>query len=157
MQLAHMIRSHGGDPDDPRFHLLYFSPVELQIDSLVEDIFRLIREEGVRRIVLDAIGDLITAARDPQRLHDYIYALSQHFATRGVTAVLTFETARPGITGSYSIDAPFSHLSDNIFLLEMAIEDDRTRRKVRILKTRASEHDPRVREVEITASGVNIL
>jgi circadian clock protein KaiC len=155
-QLAHLIRGYGGDPEDSRLHLLYFSPVELQIDSLVDDIFRLVRDEGVRRVVVDAVGDLVTAARDPQRLHDYLYALSQHFASRGVTALVTFETARPGITGSYTIDAPFSHLSDNIILLEVSIEEERTRRKLRILKTRGSGHDPRVREVEITEAGLTI-
>ncbi|HEX6068263.1 MAG TPA: ATPase domain-containing protein [Longimicrobiaceae bacterium] len=155
-QLAHLIRGYGGDPDDPHLHLLYFSPVELQIDSLIDDVFRLIRESGVRRLVLDAVGDLMTASRDPQRMHDYLYALSQHFATKGVTAIVTFETARPGITGSYAIDAPFSHLSDNIILLEVSIEEERTRRKLRIIKTRGSSHDPRVREVEITEDGVKI-
>jgi circadian clock protein KaiC len=111
----------------------------------------------VQRVVIDAVGDLVTAARDPQRLHDYLYALSQHFAVNGVTAIFTFETARPGITGEYAIDAPFSHLSDNILLLETAIEEERTRRKLRVIKTRGSAHDPRVREVEITAGGVAIL
>jgi circadian clock protein KaiC len=155
-QLAHLIRGYGGDPEHPDLHLLYFSPVELQIDSLIDDVFRLIRESGVRRLVLDAVGDLMTASRDAQRMHDYLYALSQHFATKGVTAIVTFETARPGITGSYTIDAPFSHLSDNIVLLEVSIEEDRTRRKLRIIKTRGSAHDPRVREVEITEEGVKI-
>jgi circadian clock protein KaiC len=155
-QLAHLIRGYGGDPEHPDLHLLYFSPVELQIDSLIDDVFRLIRESGVRRLVLDAVGDLMTASRDPQRMHDYLYALSQHFATKQVTAMVTFETARPGITGSYAIDAPFSHLSDNIILLEVSTEEDRTRRKLRIIKTRGSSHDPRVREVEITEEGVKI-
>jgi circadian clock protein KaiC len=155
-QLAHLVRGYGGDPDDPNLHLLYFSPVELQIDSLIDDIFRLIRKKGVRRIVVDAIGDLVTAARDAQRLHDYLYALSQHFAVHGATAMLMFETARPGITGGYTIDAPFSHLSDNILLLEVSIEEDRTRRRLRVIKTRGSAHDQRVREVEITGDGVEI-
>jgi circadian clock protein KaiC len=155
-QLAHLISGYGGDPEDPDLHLLYVSPVELQIDSLVDDVFRLIRTKGVRRIVVDAVGDLVTATRDAQRMHDYLYALSQHFAVHGVTAMLLFETARPGITGGYSIDAPFSHLSDNILLLEVSIEEERTRRKLRVIKTRGSAHDPRVHEVEITEKGVEI-
>jgi circadian clock protein KaiC len=156
-QLAHLVSGFGGDPDDPGLHLLYASPVELQIDSLVDDLFRLIRTEGVRRVVVDAVGDLVTASRDAQRLHDYLYALSQHFAVHGVTSMLMFETARPGITGGYSIDAPFSHLSDNILLLEVGIEEGRTRRRLRVIKTRGSTHDPRVREVAISGDGVEIV
>jgi circadian clock protein KaiC len=156
-QLSYLVQGFDADPSADDLHLLYRSPVELQIDGLVDEMFRIIRTRGVRRIVIDAVGDLITAARDPQRLHDYLYAMSQHFAVNGVTAIFTFETARPGITGGYAIDAPFSHLSDNILLLEMRIEEERTRRKLRILKTRGSAHDPRVREVDISREGVKVI
>jgi circadian clock protein KaiC len=155
-QMAYLVEGFGTAAETPGLYMLYHSPVELQIDSLVDDMFALIRERGVKRVVVDAVGDLVTAARDPQRLHDYLYALSQHFAAKGVTAMLTFETARPGLTGGYAIDAPFSHLSDNILVLEAGVEDEQTRRRLRVLKTRGSAHDPRVRVVEITAEGITI-
>ncbi|HET7233045.1 MAG TPA: ATPase domain-containing protein [Longimicrobium sp.] len=155
-QLAFLVEGFGMDPEAPGLHLLYHSPVELQIDSLVDEMFSLVRRQGVKRIVVDAVGDLVTAVRDPQRLHDYLYALSQHFAVHGVTAIFTFETARPGITGGYAIDAPFSHLSDNILVLEAGIDQEQTRRRLRVLKTRGSAHDPRVREVVITGEGIRI-
>jgi circadian clock protein KaiC len=153
-QMAHLVEGYGGDAAGPDLHRLYMSPVELRIDELVDCMFRIIRRHDIKRLVLDAVGDLATAARDPQRLHDYLYALSQHFAVHGVTALVCFETARPGITGEYTIDAPFSHLSDNILLLEVDIAEERTRRKLRVIKTRGSSHDQRVREVEITDQGV---
>ena len=131
--------------------------MELQIDRLVDEIFRVIRTAGLKRIVVDALGDLVTATRDARRMHDYLYSLSQHFAVNSITALLLFETARPGITGEYAIDAPFSHLSDNILLFELKTEAERTRRSLRVLKTRGSSHDPRVREVEISGAGVHIL
>lgn len=155
-QLAYLVQGFKADPEDPNLHLLYFSPVELQIDRLVDEIFRLVRVKGVRRVVIDAVGDLATAARDAHRLHDYLYALSQHFALHGVTAIFNFETARPGITGNYSIDAPFSHLSDNIVLLEVKIEEEATRRRLRVIKTRGSTHDPRVHDVQISSDGVEV-
>src|SRR5690606_14126095 len=46
-QLALLVRGFGMNPEAPGLHLLYFSPVELQIDSLVDEIFRLIRKKGV--------------------------------------------------------------------------------------------------------------
>src|SRR5206468_12581612 len=73
--------------------LVYASPVELQIDSISVDMFRRIQQRGVRRLVIDALGDLASAATDPQRLHDYLYALVQHFAVSTITSVLNFETA----------------------------------------------------------------
>src|SRR4051812_613729 len=58
-QLARVI--DGLDPDAASreargLHLLYASSVELQIDRIMVDIFDSIRNHGVRRIVIDAVG-----------------------------------------------------------------------------------------------------
>ena len=49
-----------------------------------------------------------------------------------------------------------SYLSDNVLLLTLDGEE-RTRRVLRVLKTRGSAHDTRVREVEITTAGLSVL
>jgi KaiC/GvpD/RAD55 family RecA-like ATPase len=49
-----------------------------------------------------------------------------------------------------------SYLSDNV--LQLSVEgEERTRRTLRVLKTRGSAHDTRVHEVEITNAGLRIL
>jgi circadian clock protein KaiC len=157
-QLARTIRNLGVDPEEAQargLDLVYASPVELQIDSIIVDMFRRIRQKHVRRLVIDAIGDLASAATDPQRLHDYLYALVQHFAVSGITSVLNLETAGNAISG-VGIQNAMSYLSDNVILLTTGGEE-RTRRAVRVLKTRGSAHDTRVREVEITARGLAVL
>jgi circadian clock protein KaiC len=74
-QLVRTIRALGVDPEQARaqgLELVYASPVELQIDSIIVDMFRRIQQQGVRRLVIDAVGDLASAATDPQRQHDYL-------------------------------------------------------------------------------------
>jgi circadian clock protein KaiC len=157
-QLIRTIRNLGVDPDEVQaqgLDLVYMSPVELQIDSIIVDMFRRIQQGGVQRLVIDALGDLASAATDPQRLHDYLYALVQHFAVSGITSVLNFETTGNSISGTGMQNA-MSYLSDNVLLLTVD-GDQRTRRALRVLKTRGSAHDTRVREVEITAPGLAIL
>ena len=157
-QLFRTIRSLGVNLEEAQsrgLDLVYASPVELQIDSIIVDMFRRIQQRGVRRLVIDAIGDLASAATDPQRLHDYLYALVQHFAVSGVTSVLNFETLGNGLSG-HGIQNAMSYLSDNVLLLTVDGEEQ-TRRKLRVLKTRGSGHDARVREVEITAAGLSVL
>lgn len=156
-QLMRTIRNLGVDPDEAQSHgldLVYASPVELQIDSIIVDMFRRIQQRGVRRLVIDALGDLASAATDPQRLHDYLYALVQHFAVSGITSILNFETIGNTIAGNGMQNA-MSYLSDNVLLLTVDGEE-RTRRAIRVLKTRGSAHDTRVREVEISAAGVAV-
>lgn len=157
-QLARTIESLGVDLDDMRdrgLDLIYVSPVELQIDSIVKEMFRRIDERGIRRLVVDAVGDLTASASDPDRLRDYLYALVQHFGARGVTSVLTFETLGHALTGDKLNIGPISYMCDNLILLEMRGRKE-TQRTVRVVKTRGSVHDPQVRALSIGADGVHI-
>jgi circadian clock protein KaiC len=157
-QLVRTIRGLGFDPDTMRaqgLELVYASPVELQIDSIIVDMFRRIRQRRVRRVVIDALGDLASAATDSQRLHDYLYALVQHFAASTITSILNLEVVS-GATSGLSIQNAMSYLSDNVLLLSLDGEN-RTRRRLRVLKTRGSAHDTKVREVEITGAGLRVL
>lgn len=157
-QLMRTIRNLGVDLEEAQaqgLDLVYASPVELQIDSIIVDMFRRIQQRRVRRLVIDALGDLASAATDPQRLHDYLYALVQHFAVSGITSVLNFETTGNTIAGN-GVQNAVSYLSDNVLLLTVEGEE-RTRRSLRILKTRGSGHDARVREVEISSTGLRVL
>ena len=157
-QLVRTIRALGVDLEEAQsrgLDLVYASPVELQIDSIIVDMFRRIQQRGVRRLVIDALGDLASAATDSQRLHDYLYALVQHFAASNITSILNFETQGNSILGD-GLQNAMSYLSDNVFLLTLDGEE-RTRRRLRVLKTRGSAHDSRVREVEITATGLSVL
>jgi circadian clock protein KaiC len=157
-QLIRTIRGLGFDLEEAQaqgLDLVYASPVELQIDSIIVDLFRRIEKGGVRRLVLDAVGDLASAATDAQRLHDYLYALVQHFAVRTITSILNVETAGNSMALS-GVQNAVSYLSDNVLLLTVD-GDRRTRRCLRVLKTRGSAHDTLVREVSISDEGMTVL
>ena len=47
-----------------------------------------------------------------------------------------------------------SHVSDNVLLLQFVPRDQQLRRAVTVLKTRATRHDPDVREFNITPEGI---
>ena len=157
-QLARSFANLGADMNAAReggLEFMYVSPVELQIDSIVVGIFERIKDGTIRRVVVDAVGDLITAASDTQRLHDYLYSLVQHFAVNGVTSLLTFES---GITPYGGVDAHeqrFSYMSDNVLSIALGGEE-RTRRTIRVNKTRNSGHDPVVRQLEISSAGARV-
>lgn len=157
-QLMRTIRGLGVDLEEAQaqgLDLVYASPVELQIDSIIVDMFNRIQQRGVRRLVIDAVGDLASAATDHQRLHDYLYALVQHFAVSTITSILNFETMGNSLKGA-GTQNQMSYLSDNVLLLTVEGEE-RTRRMLRILKTRGSAHDTKVREVEISGAGLSVL
>jgi hypothetical protein len=51
-------------------------------------------------------------------------------------------------------EAGMSHLSDNVLLLQYVHRDLRLKRALTVLKTRASRHDPAIREYEIGPTGI---
>ncbi len=156
-QLARSFANLGADQKamrDAGVEFLYVSPVELQIDSIIVDIFERIRTGTIRRLVVDAVGDLASAASDPQRLHNYLYSLVQHFAANGVTSLLTFESGISSL-GDANAQERFSYMSDNVLSIALGGEE-RTRRTIRVVKTRNSAHDPVVRQLDITSLGAQV-
>ncbi len=157
-QVSRMLRSLGVDSQDAAahgLHQLYTSPVELQIDSVIIDIFRFIESKGVKRVVIDAVGDLTNAASDPSRLHDFLYSLVQHFVVRNVTTMMNLESA-VGVSGTEEREQRWSYMSDNVLLLARN-DDEASGRTIRVIKTRNSSHDPVPHAMEILSDGVHVL
>jgi circadian clock protein KaiC len=156
MQLARSLRALGADVEDVKrrgLQLLYASPVELQVDRIIVSLFRQIERSEIRRVVIDAVGELVSAANDPQWLHDYLYALVQHFTVRGVTSLLMFESTGGGPDSWFEangVGRRFSYMSDNIIILSTA------RRRLSVIKARATLHDLGSHEVEITRQGLRV-
>ena len=158
-QLAHQIQEIGGELDGDargRLELLYYSAVELSIDRLVVSIFHSLRQGGIRRVVIDALGDLAIAANDATRMHDYLYALVQHFAVMGVSSVLTLETDPP-VMASDETHGRLSHMTDNIVFLDIRSQAGTVGRTLRIAKARGAAHDLQGRELEIGTHGLRVV
>ena len=61
----------------------------------------------------------------------------------------------PALFGiSHISEDGISHVSDNVILLQFVPRDEQLRRAVTVLKTRATRHDPDVREFTITPEGI---
>ncbi len=158
-QLVRMMTHLGWQPEKVlgpgKLDHFYTSPVELQIDTVANEIVRRIERNGVKRVVVDAASDLEKGAPDVHRYREFLYSLTQMFAVRNVTAMLLVEGAgvfagHAGITG-YEV----SYLSDNILVLEVLLGDDLTR-TIRVLKSRGSEHDGRRHALRIGRDGIAV-
>ena len=158
VQLARVMRNFDWNPEslfeNTAFDLMYRSPVEMQLDSVAAELFSMVRAGQVRRVVIDAIGDLKKSSSDVQRFSDFMYALTQWFATKNVTCLLLYELHNLFDVPQIS-DEEISNMSDNIVLLNFT-PDVEMARKIRIIKTRGSAHDHREHTLDITGTGVFI-
>ncbi|HWO02114.1 MAG TPA: ATPase domain-containing protein [Blastocatellia bacterium] len=158
VQLARIMQHFDWDPatllGGGAFELLYRSPVEMQLDEVATDLFAHVREGRVKRVVIDALGDLKKSSSDPQRFSDFMYALTQWFAVQNVTCMMMYELHELFESSAVS-DEEISNMSDNVILLRFT-RDVEMARTVRIIKTRGSAHDHRERPFEISNRGVVI-
>jgi circadian clock protein KaiC len=154
-QLARSIKGLAlGVPEEEQrnLHYLYASPVELQIDSILVELFRTIQEKNIKRVVVDSVGDLVGAASDHQRLYSYLYALMQHFVARRVACMLTQTTTAI----ASPMEGQICALSDAIVRLDLEWHGDRARRTLKIVKARGSNHELDVQDFRITGKGIEV-
>lgn len=154
-QLARIAQNFGFDFEGlqkrGRLHLMYKSPVELDLDEHAYAILHVLEESRARRVVIDSISDLeASARRGPDRFFDFIYSLSEWLKSRGITALLTTEMGQI-FSGSLTLTGRgISHIADNILLLRYAEVEGEIRRALTMLSARGSDHNKAVFEYLIS-------
>jgi len=152
-QLERVVSGFGWSLDSDGVELMYRSPVDLYLDEWFYELLEVIERTRARRIFVDSLGDLRRAAVDELRFREYLYSLLQRSTKQQISIMMSYET--PALFGiSRLSEGDISHLSDNVILLQFVRRDAQLLRAVTVLKTRASRHEPDVREFKITTKGI---
>jgi len=96
-------------------------------------------------------GQLVRRCRegDQSAWHELV----QRFSRQGVSLFMTSELPDLFRVSSLS-EFGVSHLSDNVVVLQYIRDGSTVRRALTVLKTRASRHEPEIREFKITREGI---
>jgi circadian clock protein KaiC len=152
-QLERIVNAFGWSLDGDEVHVMYRSPVDIYLDEWVYELLDQVEEHGIRRVLIDSLGDMRAAASDEIRFREFIYSLLQRTARARASVFITQEV--PALFGVTTLSQfGISHLSDNVVLLQFLRGESRIKRALSVMKTRASGHDPRILEFEITPSGI---
>lgn len=152
-QLDRIVNGFGWSLNDEAVELMYRSPVDLYLDEWFYELLEVIERTRARRVFIDSLGDLRRAAVDELRFREYLYSLLQRCANQQISLMMSQEI--PALFGiSQLSEDGISHLSDNVILLQFVPRDTELGRAVTVLKTRASRHDPEIREFTITPEGI---
>jgi circadian clock protein KaiC len=151
-QLARIVGSFGWSFEKENVHVLSRSVVDMNKDEWVYDLLDLTAATQARRIVMDSLPDLMTAAADPVRFKEWMYSLVQRCTRAGISLMMIVEV--PDLFQLRRVsDEGMSHLTDNVVLLQYVREGPELLRALTVLKTRAMHHRPMVRRYEITSKG----
>jgi circadian clock protein KaiC len=152
-QLGRVAPAFGWSLDAEGMTISSASPVDIQIDQWLHELFELAEKTGARRIVIDSLSDLATAAGDEQRYREYMYSLVQRCARQQISLLMTQEL--PDLFGTTRLsDNGISHLSDNVIILQYLAGTRHLRRGITVLKTRASSHETTTHEFTINDQGI---
>ena len=152
-QLARIVKGFGWSAEEEGVELMYRSPVDIYTDEWVYDLLEAVERTGARRVVIDSLTDLQFASPDQTRFREYMYSLIQRFSRQGVSLFMTSELPdlfRVSRLSEFGV----SHLSDNVVVLQYIRDGSTVRRALTVLKTRASRHEPEIREFKITREGI---
>jgi len=152
-QLERVAGGFGWSLNEPNIEVMYRSPVDIHIDEWAYELLQAVKQTGARRILIDSVTDIRAAASDATRFREFCYSLMQRFARQGVSIVMTFEI--PDLFGAERLsDDAVSPLSDNVVMLSYLKDDGSIKRTISVIKTRASHHDPAIRQFLIGRDGI---
>jgi circadian clock protein KaiC len=152
VQLERTARGFGWSLAHDHVELMYRSPIDVYLEEWYYDLIEAIERIGARRVVIDGLADLRLATTDEVRFREYLYSLLQRCSTHGISLMLTHEVT-PDTSHNFA-QYGISNISDNVVLLRLAPQGPRMAHTITVLKTRASYHDPAVREFTITDTGI---
>jgi circadian clock protein KaiC len=155
-QLGRIVTGFGWSIDAPKLHVLSRSLVDIYIDEWVYELLDLVKETDAKRVVIDSLPDVMSAAGDPTRFREWMFSLVQRFTRQGISLLMTLEV--PELFESRRIsEGGLSHLADNVIVLQYVRGTATVTRTLTVLKTRATRHDHQVRPYEITPQGLTLI
>jgi circadian clock protein KaiC len=152
-QLERVARGFGWSLTDDKVELLYRSSVDLYVDQWVYELLATVERAGARRVLIDSLNDLAFAAGDQMRYREYLYSLVQRCSRGGVSLLMTYELADLYQSERLS-EFGISRAADNVVVLQYLRRRSGLKRTLTVLKTRASMHEPEVREFVIAEEGI---
>lgn len=137
--------------------IVWHRPVEGVIDELGESLIDEVERLRPTRLVIDGIQGFEVAADFAERVTQVYAAIAQELERRCITTIYTTETQA---LFEKDIRVPINGLSaatQNILLLRHIEHRAAILRGLAILKVRDDDYDPRMREMQITNSGITLL
>lgn len=154
-QLRRIVGGFGWSLETGGVHVLSRSLVDIYIDEWVYELLDLAQSTGAKRIVIDSLPDVMTAAGDPTRFREWMFSMVQRCTRQGITLLMTLEV--PELYDiRYISEHGLSHLADNVIVLQYAKDSTHVTRTLTVLKTRGSHHEQNVRAYEITSEGLTL-
>ncbi|WP_017973285.1 ATPase domain-containing protein [Actinopolyspora halophila] len=152
-QLEQILNGFGWSLDTEQVALKYQAPVDLYLDKWVYELLDTIEQTQAKRVFIDSLTDLESAASDSSRFDEFLYSLLHRCSRNNVSVMMSYEV-RDLFGVTRLSDKAASNIADNVVLLQYTPVESAVYRSLTVLKTRGSTHDPAIRPFDITQHGI---
>ncbi len=128
---------------------------EYDFGALVARIGAAIRKVSAKRVVLDSIGSIFAQFKEIAIIRRELHRISSALKELGVTAMITAE--RNDDYGAISRHGVEEFVADNVILLRNALEDEKRRRTIEVLKFRGTRHQKGEFPFSVTDQGLIVI
>lgn len=129
-------------------------PLDYTPDQFALAVREEVEQRGSKLVVLDSLSGYRLAIRG-EDLVEHVHALCRYLRNMGVTVIVLYEITT--VTGEFrATEAGLSYLADNILFLRYVEIDSELRRVIGVLKKRATDFEKKLRELRITANGIEV-
>jgi circadian clock protein KaiC len=124
------------------------------LSSLILRVRTAVAETGAKRVAIDSVGALMAQFEQPGPAREGLFQLGYHLGALGATSVVTAERLED--YGSISRMGFEEFLADNVIILRNALESEKRRRTIEVLKLRGGGHQ-RGEHLFTLARGVGLV
>ena len=122
----------------PRFRDETVTAGEYDLASLVVRVRHAVEKVGAKRLAIDSTGALIEQLGESATARRALFTIASELSDMGVTALMTSERSDDyGPVSRYGFE---EFVADNVVILRNALEDEKRRRTVEVLKLRGGSH-----------------
>jgi len=123
----------------PAYHIdTVFLGTDYDLTPLLNRICAAIEETGARRVAIDSVGSLMAQFENGSRARQVLFQLAKTLESQGVTTVVTAE--REEDYGPITQLGFEEYVADNVVILRNALEGEKRRRTLEVLKMRGGAH-----------------
>lgn len=118
-------------------------------------VWQMVQKQKIKILVIDSISGYLNAMPGEKLLLNQMHELLTSLGEQGVlTLLLLTQHGMMNINGSNSLD--LSYLADTVMLLRHFEAEGAVRQAISVIKKRYAEHERTIRELYITARGIQV-
>jgi circadian clock protein KaiC len=145
-----------GKIDSGAVRALWQPTSERLLDAMGHNLLRVVKEQGIRRVVIDSLGAMARATNNPTRHLMFFTALINELRAMGATVLATWEIRDLFDASAQAPAMELSSIFDNLLLLRFMESRSELRRVLTVMKVRDSIYDPSFRELVISGRGIHL-